>query len=121
MLRTAKTYIFEEMGVEMPKGNIPGSWFAENALPMIVECTCCGTTMALPSAMIDDDGTIYCPSCAGGMEESAWEEEIAENFRKDAEKDRLAEIYARVGELKAELNVLYDEAFEIESAILMGK
>jgi hypothetical protein len=65
MMRTAETYIFEEMGVEMPKGNIPGSWFAENALPMIVRCTCCDTSMALPSAMIDDDGTIYCPSCAG--------------------------------------------------------
>ena len=37
MMRTAERYIFEEMGVEMPKDNIPGSWFAENALPMIVE------------------------------------------------------------------------------------
>ena len=64
MIRTAETYIFEEMGVEMPKGNIPGSWFAENALPMVVECTCCGLTMALPSALVDDDGTIYCSSCA---------------------------------------------------------
>ena len=65
MMRTAETYIFEEMGVEMPKDNIPGSWFAEHHLPMIVRCTCCDTSMALPSAMIDDDGTIYCPSCAG--------------------------------------------------------
>jgi hypothetical protein len=65
MLRTAERYIFEEMGVEMPKDNIPGSWFAENALPMVVSCTCCGMTMALPSAMVDDDGTIYCSSCAG--------------------------------------------------------
>lgn len=65
MMRTAETYIFEEMGVEMPKDNIPGSWFAEHHLPMIVRCTCCDTSMALSSAMIDDDGTIYCPSCAG--------------------------------------------------------
>lgn len=64
MMRTAERYIFEEMGVEMPKDNIPGSWFAENALPMIVRCHCCDTSMALPSAMIDDDGTIYCSSCA---------------------------------------------------------
>ena len=65
MMRTAERYIFEEMGVEMPKGEINGYWFAENHLPMIVECSYCGMTMALPSAMIDDDGTIYCHSCAG--------------------------------------------------------
>ena len=65
MIRTAEIYILEEMGMKMPKGNIPGSWFAENALPMIVRCACCGTSMALHSAMIDDDGTIYCSSCAG--------------------------------------------------------
>lgn len=63
MLRTAETWILEEMGIEMPKGNINGSWFAENELPMIVECSCCGTTMALPSAMIDDDGFIFCHCC----------------------------------------------------------
>ena len=64
MFRTAETWILEEMGIEMPKGNINGSWFAENQLPMIVECSCCGTTMALPSAMIDDDGYICCHNCA---------------------------------------------------------
>lgn len=64
MLRTAETWIFEEMGVEMPKGEINGAWFAENHLPMIVECSCCGMTMVLPSAMIAEDGTIYCSSCA---------------------------------------------------------
>lgn len=120
MLRTAETYIFEEMGVEMPKGEIKGSWFAENHLPMIVRCDCCLTSMALPSAMIADDGTIYCSSCAGGIEEPAWEEEIAENFREDARQERLAEIYTRVDELQEELTKLYDEAFEIETAI-MGK
>lgn len=65
MLRTAEQYIKEEFDIEMPKGNINGSWFAENNLPMIVSCTCCGSTMALPSAMIDEDGHIYCSSCAG--------------------------------------------------------
>lgn len=64
MLRTAKRYILEEMGIEMPKGDIRGSWFVENGLPMIVECSCCGMTMVLPSAMIDDDGHCYCSSCA---------------------------------------------------------
>lgn len=65
MMRTAETYIFEEMGVKMPNDNIPRSWFTENDLPMIVCCACCGSSMTLPSAMIDNDGTIYCPSCAG--------------------------------------------------------
>lgn len=64
MMRTAKTWIWEEMGIEMPKGTINGKWFAENNLPMIVECSCCGTTMALPNAMIDEEGEIYCTSCA---------------------------------------------------------
>lgn len=65
MMRTAEKYIKEEMGIEFPEGNINGSWFAEHGLPMIVSCTCCGSTMALPSAMIDEDGHIYCSSCAG--------------------------------------------------------
>lgn len=65
MMRTAKAYLLEEMGIELPKGEINGSWFAKNGLPMIVECSCCGETMALPSAVIDDDGTIYCHSCTG--------------------------------------------------------
>lgn len=64
MMRTAKTWIFEELGIEMPKGNISASWFAENGLPMIVECACCKMTMALPYAMIDDEGTVFCSSCA---------------------------------------------------------
>lgn len=64
MMRTAETYLKEEMNIEMPKGEINGKWFAENGLPMIVECTCCGMTMALPSAMIDEEGQIFCSQCA---------------------------------------------------------
>ena len=69
MMRTAERYIFEELGVEMPKGEINGSWFSENGLPMIVECSCCGMTMALPSAMIDDDGHCFCSSCSCEFDE----------------------------------------------------
>jgi hypothetical protein len=65
MLRTAEKYILEELGVEMPKGQINGEWFAENDLPMVVSCTCCGSTMILPSALIDEEGHCYCSSCAG--------------------------------------------------------
>jgi hypothetical protein len=64
MMRTAETYLKEEMNIEMPQGEINGQWFAENGLPMIVECTCCGMTMALPSAMIDEEGQIFCSQCA---------------------------------------------------------
>lgn len=64
MLRTAETWIWEEMGIEMPQGQIGGDWFTDHHLPMIVECCCCCSTMALPSAMIDEEGNIYCPSCA---------------------------------------------------------
>ena len=63
MLRTAEKYIWEEMGVEMPKGEISGEWFAENDLPMVVQCTECGMTMILPSALIDDEGCCYCAGC----------------------------------------------------------
>lgn len=64
MMRTAEQYLREEMGIEMPEGTVDGSWFAEHHLPMVVRCTCCDMTMALPSAVIDDDGTIFCSSCA---------------------------------------------------------
>lgn len=65
MLRTAEKYIWGEMGVQMPKGEINGEWFAENGLPMIVRCAGhgCGTTMALPSAVVDYNGKCYCRNC----------------------------------------------------------
>ena len=44
----------KDNGGELPKGNISGEWFAKRGLPMIVHCTCCEMTMALPSAFIDD-------------------------------------------------------------------
>lgn len=50
---------------KMPSGTINGSWFAKRGLPMIVECCCCCSTMALPSAYIDEDDNIYCSTCAG--------------------------------------------------------
>lgn len=55
----------KEQGIEMPKGTINGAWFAKYGLPMIVRCTCCETTMALPNAYIDDEGYTYCTNCKG--------------------------------------------------------
>ena len=63
MMRTAEQYIFEEMGIEMPKDEIPGDWFEENNLPMVVSCTCCGETMILFSGIVDEEGNIFCHNC----------------------------------------------------------
>ena len=65
-IRTAERYLKEEYDIEFPEGReIPGSWFKEHHLPMIVECAACGASMTLPSAYIDREGYTYCPSCAG--------------------------------------------------------
>lgn len=50
---------------EMPEGSVDAGWFIERDLPMIVECSCCGMTMALPNAYIDDEDYIYCMNCKG--------------------------------------------------------
>lgn len=62
-------YIRENRGIEMPKGNISGAWFAEHHIPMVVRCCCCEMTMASPSAWIDDKGYTYCSDCAGVNED----------------------------------------------------
>ena len=64
-MMTARGWLKGECGLDMPEDNINGAWFAENNLPMIVECACCGSTMALPFAMIDDNYIVYCSACAG--------------------------------------------------------
>ena len=64
-MKTFAEWLKENSNEEMPKGNINGNWFAERGLPMIVHCTCCETTMALPSAYIDDEGYTYCSNCKG--------------------------------------------------------
>lgn len=56
-------FLKKNYNVEIPKGVVNGSWFYENDLPMIVSCSCCGTTMSLPCALVDDEGYIYCSSC----------------------------------------------------------
>lgn len=68
-MKTFRNFIKDEFNLEMPKDNIPGSWFAQNGLPMIVACTCCGMTMSSPSAWIDRDGQCYCGGCAGEEDE----------------------------------------------------
>lgn len=63
----------EERDIEVPENEIPGSWFAEHRFPMVVQCTCCGMTMALPSAFISEDGYTFCDSCAEAVDENGGE------------------------------------------------
>lgn len=56
-------YWKETTGEDLPKNKIPVSWFSLRRLPMIVACTCCGSTMCLVSAFIDDDEYCYCSDC----------------------------------------------------------
>ena len=65
LMVTAREWLKVECELDMPEGNINGAWFAVNNLPMIVECACCGSTMALPFATVDGNGNVYCTSCAG--------------------------------------------------------
>lgn len=62
-MRTVKQYILEEMGIEMPKGEIPESWFKENNLPKEIYCACCGIKMELQLAMVEDGGLVFCKKC----------------------------------------------------------
>ena len=61
---------------EFPKGNINGQWFVDHNIPMIVSCTCCGATMASPSALIDNEGQVFCSQCGEPQEE----EEISDKY-----------------------------------------
>ena len=63
-MKTFAEWLKENFNEELPSGEINGRWFAERGLPMIVSCACCDMTMALPSAMIDEDGYTVCSSCA---------------------------------------------------------
>lgn len=62
-MKTFEQWLKENRNCEMPKGTISAEWFIERGLPMIVECSCCQMTMALPSALIDDEGCVYCSTC----------------------------------------------------------
>lgn len=63
-MKNFKEYVESHGYEKVPEGNIPAVWFKRNFLPMIVQCTCCEMTMALPSAWMDDNGYTYCADCA---------------------------------------------------------
>lgn len=64
-MKTAKEWLHDKCKIDLPEGEIQGTWFFEHGLPMIVECASCGSTMILPCAYINREGYTYCPSCAG--------------------------------------------------------
>ena len=66
-MTTIRNYLALRMGIGMPSGEISAEWFAKHSLPMIVSCSCCQMTMALPSAWIDENGYLYCDDCAGAV------------------------------------------------------
>lgn len=53
-----------ERGITLPD-SIPAEMFAELGLPLVVQCRNCTMTMALPSAVLDDENFTYCADCAG--------------------------------------------------------
>ena len=63
-MRTFEQWAKDERGLDLPGNTIPGSWFVEHNIPMVVACTCCEMTMCVVSALIDDDGQCYCGSCS---------------------------------------------------------
>lgn len=63
-MQNFKEYVESHGYEKVPKGNIPGAWFQKNGLPMVVACYHCGMTMASPTAMIDEQGFAFCPTCA---------------------------------------------------------
>ena len=40
----------------------------KNLPPMIVECVCCGMSLVLPQAYLDENGYVFCPSCCAEEE-----------------------------------------------------
>ena len=64
MMKTFEQWVKDTYDEELHFPVIDGSWFAERGLPMIVHCSCCESTLALPSAMINEEGYTYCRGCA---------------------------------------------------------
>lgn len=62
-MKTFNEWLKEIHHCEMPKGTVSADWFFERGIPMIVECRCCTTTLAIPNAYIDDEGYTYCKTC----------------------------------------------------------
>jgi len=63
-MKTVNEWLRENGCGEIP-AKADGKWFAKHNLPMIIACKCCGMTMAMPNALVDDKGYTYCRDCGG--------------------------------------------------------
>ena len=68
-MKTFEKWLEDNYGEKLPQGHVPFEWFMARRLPPIVSCTCCDMTIGLPRAIVAEDGSIYCPSCAEGCVE----------------------------------------------------
>lgn len=68
-MKTFKKWLEDNYNEKLPEEHVPFEWFMARRLPPIVSCTCCYMTIGLPHAIIAEDGSIYCPSCAEGRVE----------------------------------------------------
>ena len=64
-------------GITLGK-SINGQVFVDLGLPMVVACKCCGMTMSLPSAQVDEEGYTWCSDCAPRDEDEVSAEDLAE-------------------------------------------
>ena len=66
-MKTFKEWYKDVSGVEFKRDKSEDllKWCNDRGLPAIVSCTCCGSTMVIFSAFVDEEDCIYCPSCAG--------------------------------------------------------
>ena len=66
-MKTFKEWYRDVSGIEPDYKNTENKllWLKETYLPMTVSCTCCGGTMIIFNAFVDDENHVYCSSCAG--------------------------------------------------------
>lgn len=84
-MKTFRKWLKDARGEDMPDV-MDGDWFASRGLPMIVACANCETTMALPNALIDEEGTTFCHDCGAGDDvEDIEEEEVTPLFEDEDE------------------------------------
>ena len=69
MMKTGEQ-VFAERGGKpnTPEGSITLAEFQRVGLPMVVACVGCAMTMNFFSALVDEDGRIWCRDCAGNGE-----------------------------------------------------
>lgn len=69
-MKTFRNYIRDEFDIEMPpQSEISSAWFFHNGLPLLLACSCCGTAIDSPSALINRTGQVFCSECGDPTED----------------------------------------------------